>query len=159
MIIFSNPRGWRVRIAQAAIYIFGALIFWLAFFSNGRVESFGEQIFVWVIGALCVPIMLFMTAYPSYYVTHMRLLREGLEITTLTFLSQRTFLIDPARVQLGRERHDLFIGRSIVSNFWHGLWIEGRKLPLIVDVTAAALNERELERAVRRAQGSAKAQA
>ncbi|MCR6646193.1 MAG: hypothetical protein NVV62_17585 [Terricaulis sp.] len=152
MDIFSNPRGWRVRIAQAAIYFFGAMIFWLAFFSNGRVESFGEQIFVWVIGALCVPVILFMAAYPYFYVIRMRLLREGLEITTLTLLSQRTFLVDPARVQLGRERHDLFVWRSIVSNFWHGLWIEGRALPLIVDVTAASLNARELERAVRQAQ-------
>lgn len=152
MIIFSNPRAWRVRIAQAAIYVFGALIIWLAFFSNGRVESFGEQIFVWVMGALCVPVMLFMSAYTYYYVTRLRLLREGLEVSTLTLLGQRTFVIDPARVQLGRERHDFFVGRSIVNNFWHGLWIEGRALPLIVDFTASSLNARELERAVRQAQ-------
>ena len=50
--IYFNAGGWRVRIEQAGINLAGALIIWLAFFSEGHVGSFGEQVFVWLMGAL-----------------------------------------------------------------------------------------------------------
>ncbi|HRO02889.1 MAG TPA: hypothetical protein PLS69_04720 [Terricaulis sp.] len=149
MEIYSNPRGWRVRIAQAAIWLFGGLIVWLAFFSNGRVDSFGEQIFVWVAGALAALIMAATEYYLRAYVIEMRL-EGGLRITTLSFFGQRSFTIDPADARVGGERHDFFVGRSIVNNFWMPMNVPGEPLPLIVDTTAAGLDMAALDRAARR---------
>lgn len=149
MEIYANPRAWRVRIAQAAIWGFGGLIVWLAFFSNGHVGSQGEQIFVWVLGALTALIMAGTEYYLRAYVVDMRL-DGGLRITTLSFFGQRSFTVDPASVRLGAEKHDLFVGRQVVSNFWMPLHVPGEPLPLIVDTTAASLNESALQRAAAR---------
>lgn len=148
MDIYSNPRGWRVRIAQAAIWVFGGLIVWLAFFSDGHVGSQGEQIFVWVTGALTALVMACTELYLRAYVIGMRL-EGGLRITTLSFFGQRSFTVDPAAVRLGGERHDFFIGRSIVNNFWMPMNAPGEPLPLIVDTTAAGLDAAALDRAAR----------
>lgn len=149
MEVYSNPRAWRVRIAQATIWIFGGIIVWLAFFSNGRVDSFGEQIFVWVAGALMALIMAGTEYYLRAYVVEMRL-DGGLRITTLSFFGQRSITVDPAAVSLGRERHDFSVTRSIVNNYWMPFNVPGEPLPLIVDTTAADIDIGALERAARR---------
>ncbi len=154
MVIYDNPRAWRVRIAQAAIWIFGALIVWLAFFSNGRVESEGEQIFVWVTGALAALIMASTEIYLRAYVVKMRL-NGGLHIRTLSFFGERKLVVDPAKVSLGRERHDVWNWRTIVDNYWIPLNAPNELLPLIVDTTAAAINMQALERAARRRNNAA----
>lgn len=145
MQIYDNPRGWRVRIAQAAIWGFGALIIWLAFFSGGPVGSWGEQIFVWVIGAVVALIMACTEIYLRAYVIEMRL-DQGLHITTLSFFGQRSFTTDPAAVRVGQEKHD-FLDipfKPVVDNYWIPLRVPGHRLPLIVDTTAAKLDTRAI---------------
>ena len=149
MEIFSNPRAWRVRIAQAAVWGFGALIVWLAFFSDSRVESQGEQIFVWVVAGLTMLVMAGTEFYLRAYVIDMRV-EGGLRITTLSFFGQRSFVVDPVDIRVGGEKHDFFVGRSIVNNFWIPMHVPGERFPLIVDTTAAELNAAALERAARR---------
>ena len=149
MEIYANPRAWRVRIAQAAIWGFGGVIIWLAFFSNGPVARQGEQIFVWVVGALMALVMAGTEFYLRAYVVDMRL-EGGLRITTLSFFGQRSFTVDPASVRLGAEKHDLSVVRVVVDNYWMPLHVPGEPVPLIIDTTAASLNESALERAVAR---------
>jgi hypothetical protein len=149
MEIYNNPRAWRVRVAQAAVWVFGALIVWLAFFANGPVGSQGEQIFVWVMGALAALLMAATEFYLRAYVVIMRL-DGGLRITTLSFFGERELTVDPASVSVGAERHDFFVGRQIVSNFWMPLRVPGEALPLIVDTTAAPLDGGALARAASR---------
>lgn len=149
MEIFSNPRAWRVRIAQAAVWIGGALIVWLAFFADGHVNSQGEQVFVWVMGAAAALVMASTEYYLRAYVVQMRL-DGGLRITTLTFFGQRDLVVDPASVQLGKERHDFLIARQVVDNYWMPLRVPGEPLPLIVDTTASPLNADAFARAIAR---------
>lgn len=149
MIIYDNRRAWRVRIAQAAVWIFGALIVWLAFFSAGAVGSFGEQIFVWVIGVLSLMVMAGTEFYLRAYVIEMRL-DAGLQISTLSFFGHRSLVADLGQVSIGRERHDFSAYRSIVSNYWIPLNVPGEPLPLIVDTTAGGLDLEALARAARR---------
>jgi hypothetical protein len=149
MEIYANPRAWRVRIAQAAIWVFGAPLVWLAFFSGAPVESMGEQVFVWVAGALMALIMAGAEFYLRAYVVDMRL-EGGLRITTLSFFGQRSFTVDPALVRLGDEKHDFFVGRQIVSNYCAPLRVPGEPLPLIIDTTVASLNSAALGRAAAR---------
>lgn len=149
MEIYANPRAWRVRIAQAAIWGFGAMIVWLAFFSNGPVGSMGEQIFVWVVGALMALVMAGTEYYLRAYVVDMRL-EGGLRITTLSFFGHRAITVDPALVRVGAEKHDFFVARQVVNNFWAPMHVPGEPLPLIVDTTAASLDMAALERAAAR---------
>lgn len=148
MVIYSNRRAWRVRIAQATIWLFGGLILWLVFFSDSPVESQAEQIFVWIVAGLVASLMACTEAYLRAYVTEMRV-DGGLCITTLSFFGQRQFVVDPAKVRLGAEKHDFFVGRSIVNNFWMPLRVPGERLPLIVDTTAASFDAAALQRAAR----------
>ena len=151
MVIYDNPRAWRVRIAQAAIWVFGSLIAWLAFLSDGPVESAGEQVFVWVIGALMLLIMAGTEFYLRAYVLKMQL-EDGLEITTLSFFGRRSLTVDPGDISFGRERHDVWRFRSIVDNTWLPLNVPREVLPLIVDTTAAAVDIQALAQAVQRTQ-------
>lgn len=149
MEIYANPRAWRVRIAQAAIWGFGAMILWLAFFSNGSVASMGEQIFVWIVGALTAVVMACTEFYLRAYVVGMRL-EGGLRITTLSFFGQRSFTVDPTSVRVGAEKHDFLVARQVVNNFWTPMHVPGEPLALIVDTTAASLDMAALERAAAR---------
>lgn len=146
MVIYDNPRAWRVRIAQVAVWLFGAAIVWLAFFSNGHVGSFAEQIFVWVMGAASILVLAGTEFYLRAYVLKMRL-ETRLEITTLSFFGRRSIEADPAAISLGRERHDLWLYRSIVDNYWIPLNVPGEVLPLIVDTTAADIDMQALAKA------------
>lgn len=151
MEIYSNPRAWRVRVAQATIWIIGAMIVWMAFFSDGPVGSAGEQIFVWVIGALVALVMAGTDLYMRAYVLELRL-EGGLRITTLTFFGQRSFTVDPALVRVGQEKND-FLDlpfTPLVDNYWMPMRVPGQRMPLIVDTTAASLDVAALERGARR---------
>jgi len=148
MVIYDNPRAWRVRIAQMTIWLGGAIIVWLAFFSNGRVDSYAEQVFVWVIGAAAIVVMAGAEFYLRAYVLKMRLAHR-LEITTLSFFGRRRFEVDPAAISLGRERHDVWLYRSIVNNYWIPLNAPGEVLPLIVDTTAAEIDMPALAKAAK----------
>ncbi len=148
MTIYDNPRAWRVRIAQTAVWIFGTTIVWLAFFSGGSMSSFGEQVFVWIVGALTACIMAASGIYLRAYVVKMRL-DDGLRITTLTFFGNRDLVVAPSEISFGRERHDVWTVRSMVDNYWIPLNVPGELLPLIVDTTAARVDMQAWARAAR----------
>src|SRR5688572_29637696 len=105
MVIYDNPRAWRVRIAQAAIWVFGGLIVWGVPFSGAPVGSQAELIFVWVIWALTLATLAGTEFYLRAYVLSIRF--EGAQacITTLTFFGQRSLLVDPSRFAFGSERN------------------------------------------------------
>jgi hypothetical protein len=135
MDIYTNPRAWRVRIAQVAVFIGGALIVWLAFFSDGRVGSAAEQYFVWALGALGLVLMAGTEFYLRAYVV--RISRDW-RVTTLSFFGERSFSADPTRIRFGAERHDISAYRQLVNNFWMPMRVPGEVLPLIVDTTPPA---------------------
>ncbi len=135
MDIYSNPRAWRVRIAQAAVWIGGALIVWLAFFSNGHVGSAAEQYFVWAMGVASIAVMGGTEVYLRAYVVR---ISKDWRITTLTFFGERSLIADPAAIRFGAERHDFAVYRQVVNNFWVPMNVPGEMLPLIVDTTPPA---------------------
>lgn len=135
MDIYENPRAWRVRVAQAAVFGFGVVIVWLAFFSGDPVSSTGEQIFVWVMGALVAAVMVGAPFYLRAYVVR---ISSDWRVTTLDLLGQRTIVVDPSQISLGAERHDFAVYRSIVNNFWAPLRVPGEPFPLILDTTPPA---------------------
>lgn len=151
MLIYNNTRAWRVRIAQAAIWIGGGVIVWLAFFSDSRVESYGEQVFVWVMAALSIIVMAGTEFYLRAYVLQLRAEGAKLAIETLSFFGQRSLSVDLNAITFGRERHDFSNARGIVSNYWIPLNVPGEVLPLIVDTTATDIDIDALAKAWRRA--------
>jgi len=102
MLIYNNTRAWRVRIAQAAIWIGGGVIVWLAFFSDSRVESYGEQVFVWVMAALSIIVMAGTEFYLRAYVLQLRAEGAKLAIETLSFFGQRSLSVDLNAITFGR---------------------------------------------------------
>lgn len=145
--IYSNPRAWRVRIAQAAVWGFGAIIVWLAYFSGGPFGGEIERAFVWAIGALVLAVMAATPLYLRAYVTEIEAGAQGVRITTLDVLGQRRFVVDASALSLGGVRHDHVQLRQVVNNIWLALRVKGRRAPLILDLTPPAeLNARALER-------------
>lgn len=155
MEIYANPRAWRVRIAQAAVWIVGAAILWLILFSGEAPQSQADLYAAWICAPLAAAAIVAMAVYPYCYVVRLRV-RGGLEITTLSLFGQRTFNVNPALVALGALRNDRLAARTFVNNFWRPLRVPGEMFPLIVDTTAAYVNEWRLEQAKKNAQKPAK---
>jgi len=146
--LYFNPRAWRVRIAQAAIWLFGAAIVWIAF-SEGAYASAGEQVFVIVIALTMIGAMIGFVFYLRAYVVRITPGPDGWTITTLDALGETSFAFDPRTATLGETRHDFMVARLIVDNQWATLRLPGRRIPLILDVTPPARLDRDaMERVI-----------
>lgn len=138
--IYVNPRAHRVRIAQAAIWLGGAVIAWLGLFDqSGHVGSEAELIFVRVMGVAAIATIIAFEFYLRAYV--LRIVREVgvLEITTLATLHHRVVRFDPAEAALGETRHETSVGPAPrVNAFWTPLRLPGRNFTFILDETPPA---------------------
>jgi len=150
--IYFNPRAWRVRIAQAAIYGFAVLAGWLFLSEDHAGMAMADRVAVWfglIFGAAC---FLAFEVYLRRYVVRIEREAEGLAITTLATVHQRTMRIHDG--SLGAERNDrsYLVGTPSVNNNWIPLRVPGVWPPFIVDVTPpATLNHGALHSALTRA--------
>lgn len=138
--IYFNPRAHRVRIAQAAIWGFGAVIVWLGLFDpSPNVGSAAELVFVRVMGAAAIATMIAFEFYLRAYV--LRIVRKGdaLEITTLATLHHRIVRFDPTEAELDDTRHEISVGPAPrVNAFWTPLRLPGANFTFIIDETPPA---------------------
>jgi hypothetical protein len=147
--IYFNPRVWRVRVAQAAIWVGAATLIWLFFSEDHATIAIEDQIAVWFGLVLAIACVLGFEVYLRRYVVAIMREPDGLAITTLATFHRRRLLIKAGR--LGQERNDKFSGRSVVDNNWSPLGIPGIWPPMIIDVTPPAkLDRQALQAAIRR---------
>lgn len=155
--IYSNPRAWRARIAQAAISLLAAGMVWLFVSEDHAAMTSGDRIAVWfglIFGVAC---FLAFEVYLRRYVVEMKRDGDALAITTLATAHRRTVRIRDG--SLGRERGDRsnLVGAPSVNNMWIPLRVPGMWPPFILDATPPAmLNRGALDAALRRASGSVK---
>lgn len=151
--IYRNPRAWRVRVAQAAIWACAVFVVWICLFAPvnpndgpaDRIVMLAAPVFVLacVAGFEC---------YLRLYVVLIAQEADHIAVTTLATLHRRTLLLDKKRLRLGGQRHDRILpGLSPgVDNFSSRLRVTGWRLPLIVDETPPArLDRAALEKALR----------
>jgi hypothetical protein len=136
---YENPRAWRVRIAQGAVWMGAGLCLWLAFFAPPNpADQSTDRIVASVAAILMVCAVLAFELYLRLYV--LRIEREGgvLHVTTLATLHHRRVLLESGSTSLGetrRERAGAFLAPGY-GNSWRGLKAKGHLLPFIVDTTA-----------------------
>jgi hypothetical protein len=147
--IYFNPRVWRVRVAQTAIWAGAAALIWLFFSEDHATLATQDQIAVWFGLVFAIACVLAFEVYLRRYVVAIEREADGLAITTLATLHRRRLLIRAG--MLGQERNDRFVGRSVVDNNWSPLRLPGIWPPMVVDVTPPArLDRQALEAALRR---------
>ena len=140
-LIFANPRAWRVRIAQAAIWLGAALCVWLAFFSPSNPADQPLDKLVAVAGAsVTLSAAVLFELYLRLYV--LRIEREGdaLLVTTLATAHHRHVSLDLRATALGDVRHEE-VGPGLApgyDNLWRSLKAKGQRLPFIIDLTPPA---------------------
>lgn len=148
IVIYRNPRAWRVRIAQAAIWAFPAALIWIAATAPAGTSA-GELALVWSLAAVAAVLLLAFEIYLRVYVIEISTEREAVRITALATFHHR--VIRPgAIVGLGAERHERgsFGLSPSFNNRWLTLKLPGQWPPLIIDVTPPArLDRAALQRA------------
>jgi len=138
-LLYLNARAWRVRIAQAAIWLGAGLCLWLTFLAPpNSTDQPIDQIVTSVAAFLMVCAVLALEVYLRLYV--LRIERDGgvLLVTTLATLHHRRVRLEGISTSLGetrRERAPAFLAPGY-DNSWRGLKAKGHLLPFIVDTTA-----------------------
>jgi len=137
--VYQNRRGWRVRIAQAAIWL-GAVFCLQLVFPMPPYPAYHvtDQIVAYVAAVLMVCAVLAFEIFLRLYV--LRIERQGsvLFVTTFATLHHRHVRLDQDSLALGETRHEqasAFLTPGY-DNYWRGLKPKGRLLPFIIDTTA-----------------------
>jgi len=138
-LLYLNPRAWRVRIAQAAIWLGGGLCLWLTFFAP---PNPADRPIDHLVASVAAILMVFAAVAFEFYLRLyvLRIEREGevLLVTTLATVHHRRVRLDPGGTSLGetrRERAPAFLAPGY-DNSWRGLKAKGHLFPFIVDTTA-----------------------
>jgi len=140
-VIYSNPRAWRVRIAQAAIWLGAVLVVWLAFFAPANPNDQAADKIVAIAGAVfMIAMVVLIEGYLRLYVLRIERTGDTLIVTTLATLHRRTATVDLSATELGAIRRDqappgLAPG---YDNTWRSLKAKGQPFPFIIDLTASA---------------------
>jgi 4-amino-4-deoxy-L-arabinose transferase-like glycosyltransferase len=137
--VYQNRRGWRVRVAQAAIWLGAGFGLWLVFLAPPNPADQSSDQIVASVGAIftgCA--VLAFEIYLRLYV--LRIEREGdvFLVTTLATLHHRHLRLDRDSLSLGetqREQAPAFLVPGY-DNYWRGLKTKGHLLPFIIDTTA-----------------------
>jgi len=134
---YENKRAWRVRIAQAAIWIMFILLAGVMLGPPHPNDTLADGIIGYggvAFLALCV---IGMEIYLRLYVLRIEEDGDAVRITTLATLHRRTLTAPRSDLVLGSERHDYSpVGLAPgVDNTWRGLRRRGQRLPFIVDTT------------------------
>jgi len=144
--LYLNPRGWRVRVAQAAIWLGALIILWLCFlaapnFNNGPADQV-VIVAAPIFSAFCVGAF---EIYLRHYVLAIAQADDKIIITTLASLHRRTLALDKRRLHLGGQRHEHTLPGLApgVDNFSSRLRVTGWRWPLIIDETPPAALDRD----------------
>lgn len=138
-LLYLNSRAWRVRLAQAAIWLGAGLCAWLAFIvPPNPTDGPADQLVVLIGAILMIAATLAFEVFLRLYV--LRIEREGgvLQVTTLATCHHRRTRLDTAATSLGetrREQAPAFLAPGY-NNSWRALKAKGHLFPFIVDTTA-----------------------
>jgi hypothetical protein len=140
--LYENPRAWRARIVQVAMWAFTAAMIWIAIDpATAQVSSPGEMIFAQGMAGAAIVLALATEVFLSRYI--IRITREGDALAVTTFLTLMHWTAHKPRrsVNLGRLRKDELrtAAAPSVSNQWRTLNVEGHILPYILDLTPPAV--------------------
>ena len=135
--LYLNPRAWRVRIAQAAIWLGAAACLWLAFSTVNPSDDSLDRLVVYLAAAFMLCAVVAFEIYLRLYVLRIEGERDTLVVTTLATVHHRSVRLPVAAVSLGRKRREQAppIRAPGYDNSWRGLRLEGQRFPFIVDVT------------------------
>jgi hypothetical protein len=148
--IYENPRAWRARIAQLAVWILAAVMVWLAVSENQVDETMADRIALWfglIFGLAC---LVGIEVFLRRYVTAIDRAADGLSIETLATVHRRRVVVKGGSLG-GARRDELWLpGTPSVNNQWTTISAPGLWMPLVVDVTPPAkLNRALMEAALR----------
>ncbi len=148
--IYWNPRAWRVRFAQAAVWALPVALTWIAATADPATSA-GELALVWGLAAAAAVLVLAFELYLRAYVIEITAEDRALRITTLATLHNR--ILRPQSITgLGADRHERgsFGLSPSFNNRWVTLKLPGQWPPLIIDETPPArLDRSALQRAVK----------
>lgn len=139
--IYLNQRAWRVRIAQATLWLGAALCLWLVL-SRPLIPTDGsvDQLVASLGAAFMLCAIIAFEVYLRLYVLRIDKDHDTLVITTLATVHHRRVRIPVTGLSLGqirRERAPAALAPGY-DNSWRALKVKGQTFPFIVDVTAPA---------------------
>lgn len=137
-IVYVNSRAWRVRVAQAAIWLGAGLCLWLVFYTAPNPADGPADRYVAAVAAiLVVCAALAFEVYLRLYVLRIEREANVLLVTTLATFHHRCVRLDASTTSLGetrRARAPAFAAPGY-DNSWRGLQAKGQIFPFIVDTT------------------------
>ena len=139
--IYLNQRAWRVRVAQAAIWVGAALCLWLVL-SPPPIPTDGsvDQLVASLGAALMLCAIIAFEVYLRLYVLRIDRELDTLVITTLATVHHRRLRLSVTALSLGqirRERAPAALAPGYDTS-WRALKVKGQTFPFIVDVTVPA---------------------
>lgn len=148
--LYRNPRAWRARIVQVAVWI-GVIVMLCIPFMPAAPATPADRVAVGVGAALAIGAAAAVEYFLRRYVVALTVTPAGPVLTTLsTFGEKRTAHARNALRSAGR-RHDaaMYPGAPSVDNHWIALQTADGGFAYILDVTPpAAIDEAALERAL-----------
>jgi len=136
-ILYASKRAWRVRIAQAAI--------WIAFIAIASVmlgpphpnDTLADVIIGYTGLAFIALCVAGMELYLRLYVLRIEESGADMRVTTLATLHHRTRTFARTDTSFGAEHHDFSpVGAAPgVDNTWRTFKVRGQRLPFIIDTT------------------------
>jgi hypothetical protein len=159
VIVDVGSRHWRVRFLQlvaASFAVLMAFLAWLSIFhmqaDTGGLAPLWERIFMGgAILALGAAFPLAVVVYGRRYVTRMERNGDLLHICTIQPFGMHRFEVPVREVKIGRYYSPVIVSRGQYVNApWRTLRINEKRLPFVIDMQAAQINEAELKRINRR---------
>ena len=136
--LYLNQRAWRVRVAQAAIWLGAGLCLWLVIFTAPNpTDGPADRIVAAVAAVFMLCAVLAFEVYLRLYVLRIEHEENVLLVTTLATIHHRCVRLDASTTSLGetrRERAPAFAAPGY-DNSWRGLQAKGQIFPFIVDST------------------------
>jgi hypothetical protein len=137
--IYDNPRAWRARIAQVAIWIGASACAWLVFEAPANPNDGLADRIVGIAGAvLLLAALVVFEVFLRFYVLRIRRDGDTLLVTTLATLHHRTARLATVDVSLGptiRDRSPDSVWAPSYDNLRRGLHAKGYPWPFVIDLT------------------------
>jgi hypothetical protein len=147
--LYRNPRAWRARIAQVAIWAGPAALGAIPFNTDGITPH--ETFWAFVLAALAAGVAIAMEIYLRRYVTAIDVDTNGIVFTTLTTFGRKQIRHGRNEIRHAGSRHDKanFGVSPRVDNQWVALHTTTGKFAYVLDVTPpATIDDKALRKAL-----------
>ncbi|MBL8559114.1 MAG: hypothetical protein JNM47_10365 [Hyphomonadaceae bacterium] len=136
--LYCNPRAWRARIAQAAIWLGVVAIGAIPFTTPSITPQ--ETLIAYLFVALAVAAAVGVEIYLRRYVSAIDADANGVVFTTLTTFGRKQIRHGRGEIRHAGRRHDKarFGAAPSVDNHWIALHTAAGKFAFVLDVTPPA---------------------